>query len=196
MEPNGASHAAPITSLLQRAGAGDSRASEELMPLVYEELRKLARGRVVKMAAGQTIQATDLVHEAWMRLIAGGDPGFESRAHFFGAAANAMRNILVEQARKKATLKRDGTRKKELQTDLPEILPGAPVDDVLALHDALEKLEEAHERPARIVELRFFAGLSMPEAAEIVGISLATAERDWRFARSWLQHEMEEGSGP
>ena len=183
------------TELLLEVARGDRSAANTLLPLVYDELRALAEHYMRRERPGHTLQATALVHEAYLRLIDQSRVDWKSRAHFFGAAANAMRNILVEQARKKATLKRDGTRKQELQTDLPEILPGAPVDDVLSLHDALGKLEEAHERPARIVELRFFAGLSMPEAAEIVGVSLATAERDWRFARSWLQHEMEEGSG-
>jgi RNA polymerase sigma factor (TIGR02999 family) len=180
----------PITVYLKRVAGGDRRAAGELVSLVYDELRRIARGRVAKLAPRQTIRATDLVHEAWIRLFAGTDPGFENRAHFFGAAANAMRNVLVEQARRKATLKRDASRKEEIAEDLPEILPGAPLEDVLAVHEALRKFETAHERPAKIVELRFFGGLSMPEVAQLTGLSLATAERDWRFARSWLQREM------
>jgi len=180
----------PITAILKRIGAGDRRALEELVVFVYEELRAMARGRVARRAAAQTIRATDLVHEAWIRLFAGAEPDFENRAHFFGAAANAMRNILVEQARRKATRKRDASRKEGLAQDLPEVLPGVPIDDLLSLHEALGRFEAAHERPAKIVELRFFAGLSLPEVAEVAGVSLATAERDWRFARSWLQREM------
>jgi RNA polymerase sigma factor (TIGR02999 family) len=182
-----------ITRLLQRAGAGDREAAAALVPLVYEDLRQLARGRMVGLAPGQTLQATDLVHEAWMRL--SGAASFGDRAHFFGAAANAMRNVLVDRARRKATLKRGQERSVELTEELPEIEAAMPIEDVLALHEALSRLERDHERPGRIVLLRFFAGLSLPEAAEITGISLATAERDWRFARSWLQQALGPGVG-
>ncbi len=185
---------APITDLLRKAGAGDRSAVSRLVPLVYGELRALAHGCLAHHPPAQTIQATDLVHEAWMRLAIGGQPSFEDRAHFFGAAANAMRNVMVDQARRKASRKRDGTRHELEDDELPEILPALPAEDVLSLHEALEKLETAHERPARIVLLRFFAGLSLPESAELAGVSLATAERDWRFARSWLQREMGAGA--
>ncbi|MCI0588774.1 MAG: ECF-type sigma factor [Planctomycetes bacterium] len=194
MSPAAGKHEGPpITECLRRVGSGDRRAGKELLGLVYEELRAIARGRVARVGRAQTVQATDLVHEAWIRLFANAPPGFENRAHFFGAAANAMRNILVEQARRKGSRKRDVSRKAKLSGDLPEVLPGAPVEDVLSLHEALGKLESAHERPAKVVSLHFFAGLSMPEVAEVAGVSLATAERDWKFARSWLQREMGEG---
>ncbi len=185
---------APITDLLRRAGAGDRGALARLVPLVYDQLRSLARGHLAQRPQARSIQATDLVHEAWMRLGIGGQPSFEDRAHFFGAAANAMRNVLVDQARRKAARKRSGIRRELEDDDLPEILPALPAEDVLSLHQALEKQEAAHERPARIVLLRFFTGLSLPEAADIAGISLATAERDWRFARSWLQRELGAGA--
>jgi RNA polymerase sigma factor (TIGR02999 family) len=185
--------AASVTTLLGRAGAGDRQAVSELVPLVYEELRELAQGRMGRLAPGQTLQATDLVHEAWMRLGGGASGSFEDRAHFFGAAANAMRNVLVDRARRKALVGREPASPESMADELPEIEPGVGVEDLLALHEALARLEAAHERPARIVLLRFFAGLTLPEAAELAGVSLATAERDWRFARAWLQHEMGAG---
>lgn len=177
-----------IATLLK--GGRRSVDAAALLPLVYDELRQLAHARVNKMARGHTLRTTELVHEAWMRIVAGGDPGWDGRAHFFGAAANAMRNILVEQARRRATLKRDAGRKVELPDELPEFDPELPYEDVLTLHDALLEFEKDHERPARVVSLRFFAGLTMPEIAEMLEISLPTAERDWRFARSWLQDRL------
>jgi RNA polymerase sigma factor (TIGR02999 family) len=180
--------ASAIATLLK--GGRRSVDAAALLPLVYDELRHLAHARVAKMARGHTLRTTELVHEAWMRIVAGGDPGWDGRAHFFGAAANAMRNILVEQARRRATLKRDAGRKVALPDDLPEFASDLPFDDVLTLHDALLELEKVHERPARVVSLRFFAGLTMPEIAGMLDISLPTAERDWRFARSWLQDRL------
>lgn len=182
--------ASQFTALLQQASGGDREAAEQILPLVYEELRYLARARMARLGPGQSVQATDLVHEAWLRLIGQGDPGWESRAHFFGAAANAIRNILVDQARRKSSKKRDAARKQELGTDLPEVIADPPIEDVLSLHEALEKLEGMHPRPAKVVEFRFFCGLGMSEVADVLKLSLATAERDWRFARSWLQQEM------
>jgi len=183
-----------ITSLLRELAGGATGAADRLLPLVYEDLHQLARARIASPRPGQTLQVTDLVHEAWMRLVANGAPEFESRAHFFGAAANAMRRHLVDAARRRGSLKRDASRKESLGED-PDIEPGVPLGDVVAVHEALAKLEEAHPRHARIVNLRFFGGLSLPEAAELVGVSLATAERDWRFARAWLQREMGAADG-
>ncbi len=184
--------AVPLAQLLKEA-ATDHEAATKILPLVYDELRRLARARIAKIPPGQTIQATDLVHEAWLRLVADGDPGWESKAHFFGAAANAIRNILVDQARKKSSQKRDVSKKRELPTDLPELNPGEEIEDVLTLHEALEKLEFYHPRPAQVVTLRYFAGLDMKQIAEVMNLSLATIERDWRFARSWLQAEFRGG---
>ena len=181
------SNAAEITELLRR---GEQVAAERLLPLVYDELRQLARARLARLGPNQTMRATELVHEAWMRVMAGGDPGWDGRAHFFGAAANAMRNILVDQARRRGARKRDKQRTEELPTDLPELDPGLPFADVLTVHEALRGLEREHERPARLVVLRFFGGLPMPDIAKILGISLPTAERDWRFARAWLQERI------
>lgn len=182
--------ATAIARLLEH-GKGERVHASRLLPLVYDELRQLARARVAQMARGHTLRATELVHEAWMRIVAGGDPGWDGRAHFFGAAANAMRNILVEQARRRGSLKRDAKRKVALPTDVPELDPDLPFEDVLSVHEALLQLEKDHERPARVVELRFFGGLAMPDIAKMLGISLPTAERDWRFARSWLQERLE-----
>lgn len=185
--------AASVTTLLGRVARGDRVATSELARVVYDELRELARGRIGELAPGLTLQATDLVHEAWMKLAGSRTPEFEDRAHFFGAAANAMRNVIVDRARRRNAQKRatplsplSHQDEEEPEVAACEVAP----DDVLAVHEALGRLEREHERPARIVLLRFFAGLSLPEAAEIAGVSLATAERDWRFARSWLQREM------
>ena len=178
-----------IGKLLRTAGS-DRVDAQALLPLVYDELRQLARSRVARRAKNQTVRATDLVHEAWLRIVGSGDPGWDGRAHFFGAAANAMRNILVEQARRHASQKRDVSRKTDLPDDVPEIEPGLPYTDVVSVHEALHELERLHERPARVVTLRFFGGQTMPDIATMLGISLPTAERDWRFARSWLQDRL------
>lgn len=179
-----------VTQTLRDLETDRPRAAADLLPLVYTELRTLARARLANLGRGQTLEATDLVHEVWLRLVAQGDPGWKGRAHFFGAAARAMRNIMVEQARSLSSLKREASRKEELQEDPPRIVSEIPIEDVLSLNDALTRFEAVHERPARVLSLRFFTGLSIAEAAEVVGISTATAERDWRFARSWLQREM------
>lgn len=183
---------APNVSAIATLLKGGKRSVDAaaLLPLVYDELRQLAHARVARMARGHTLRTTELVHEAWMRIVAGGDPGWDGRAHFFGAAANAMRNILVEQARRRSAQKRDAGKKVELPEDLPELDSELPYDDVLTLHDALLEFEKEHERPARVVSLRFFAGLTMPEIAGVLAISVPTAERDWRFARSWLQDRL------
>lgn len=178
------------TARVGAALAGPPMAAEELLPLVYDQLRSLARARVARMGPRDTVQATDLVHEAWLRVVGDADPGWNSRAHFFGAAARAMRNILVEQARRHSSLKRDSKRKQPLGDEEPEIVSGVPADEIVALHDALTRLEESHARAARVVSLRFFGGLTMPEVADVLEVSLATAERDWKFARSWLQEHV------
>ena len=176
-----------IAALLKQ---GDRVAAERLLPMVYEDLRQLARSRIARLAPGKTMRATELVHEAWLRIVAGGDPGWDGRTHFFGAAANAMRNILVDQARRRAALKRDNRRKEALPTELAQIEHGLPYADLLTVHEALEALEKEHERPAKLVLLRFFGGLPMADIAEMLQISLPTAERDWRFARAWLQDRL------
>ncbi|MFT5285621.1 MAG: RNA polymerase sigma factor (TIGR02999 family) [Planctomycetota bacterium] len=180
-----------ITRVLDRVRRKEPRAANELLPLVYKELRRLAQSRIARLEAGQTLQATALVHEAWIRVVGSGDPGWECRAHFFGAAAQAMRNIMVEQSRKKSSLKHGGNHIHIDQDDAEEISVEAPVDNVLLLDDALRKLEKRDPVKARLVELRFFTGLTMPEVAEVLGLPLTRVERDWRFTRAWLQREIE-----
>ena len=150
----------PITQVLAAAADGDAGAAEELLPLVYDELKSLAHGRLARLGRGETLQTTDLVHESWMRLSGGARPNWESRRHFFGAAARAMRNILVEQARKKGTLKRDVSRKRSVEGDREDMAFEAPVEEAMEVAELLEELEAEHARPAQIVSLRFFAGLS------------------------------------
>lgn len=183
-----------LTRLLQGFEAGDSRGKDELLPLVYDELRALARQRMANEAPGQTLQATSLVHEAWLRLVGGasGQAGaWTSRAHFFGAAAQAMRRILVEQARRKARIKHgDGRPREDVELAEPEIEP--PGDDVLAVDEALRRLEARDPRKGAIVDLRYFSGFSNEETARALGLSVGTIEREWRFIRAWLRTELGE----
>lgn len=180
-----------ITQILSEIEAGDSSASDRLLPLVYDELRKLAAARLTRERPGQTIQATALVHDAFIRLVDQKQPQkWENERHFFCAAAEAMRRILIERARRRAAVKHGGEFDRiELEVVDPAILPIA-CDDILGLHEALEKLEEEHPRKAQLVQLRFFAGLSTAQAAQTLGISRSTAENDWAYARSWLRIAM------
>ncbi len=174
-----------VTQMLRAAGSGDAKAAADLLPLVYTELRKLARARMAQTPPGNTLQPTALVHEAYLRLIGNDDPSWHSRAHFFGAAAQAMRQILVEQARRKASKKRGGDRKRVgIEEAEPFIEP--PAEDLLALDEALSRLEKTDSRKAKIVMLRYFAGLTNEETAAALGISVPTVEREWRFTRSFL----------
>ena len=182
-----------VTRILSAIEQGDPHASEQLLPLVYDELRKLAAVRLVHERPGQTLEATALVHEAYVRLV--GNPSAQSgghwkgRSHFFGAAAEAMRRILVESARRKNRLKHGRERRRvDLESDC--LVSAAPTLDLLALDEALTKLSQAEPAKGELVKLRFFAGLTMPEAAAALNISLATAERYWTFAKSWLYAEM------
>ena len=171
-----------VTRILSEVEQGDPHAAEQLLPLVYDELRKLAAQKLAQEKPGQTLQATALVHEAYLRLLDGDEVrSWNSRGHFFGAAAEAMRRILVERARHKQSLKAGGGRRRE---DLPDIeLPAAgPHLDLLALHDALAKLEQRDKRRAELVKLRFFAGLTIAEAAEALGVSASTAVRKIDFS--------------
>lgn len=181
---------ADITALLSAAAKGDDSAAARILPTVYEELRSLAAARMKRTPPGQTLQPTALVHEAYLRLVGNGSPGWESRAHFFFAAARAMRDILVEQARRRASLKRGGDRQR---VELSDEFWGleSPVEDVLALHEALGRLEAESPEAAQITLLRYFSGLTTPEAAELMGISVATAERRWRLALAFLRSDME-----
>lgn len=171
-----------VTRLLDAAAAGDRRAAAQLLPLVYDELRGLAAARMSAEAPGHTLDATALVHEAYLRLV--GDQQFDGRGHFFAAAAEAMRRILVDAARRKSTARHGGTRRRVRLDDLYRITESP--DGLLDLHDALERLAAEEPQKAKLVELRFFAGLSVNEAAEALGVSPATAARWWEFARLWL----------
>ncbi len=174
-----------ITQLLKLAGDGDSQAAADLLPLVYEELREVAASRMRKVAPGQTLQPTALVHEAYLRVVGDDDSDYENRGHFFFVAARAMQDILVEQARHKATLKKGGDRQRVSGDNLAMAIE-APAEDMLELSAALEVLEREYPRQHRLVMLRFFAGLSIPQAAEVLGVNERTAARDWRFAKAQL----------
>jgi RNA polymerase sigma factor (TIGR02999 family) len=181
-----------VTRILVAIQQGDPHAAEQLLPLVYDELRKIAAAKMAREKPGQTLQATALVHEAYLRLVEGERPGpapaWDSRRHFFAAAAEAMRRILVENARRKQSVRHGGGRQRldlDEELSLPE-----PRQDLLALDEALTRLAEKQPLKAELVKLRFFAGLTMPEAAQALGVSLATAERYWTFARSWLYAEL------
>jgi RNA polymerase sigma factor (TIGR02999 family) len=176
-----------VTRILSAIEQGDPQAAEQLLPLVYDELRKLAAQKLAREAPGQTLQATALVHEAYVRLV--GDQHFDGRGHFFAAAAEAMRRILVDAARRKKRLKRGGERKR-LDLDQLEVADEAISDDLLALDEALTRLAEADPSAAELVKLRYFAGLSTPQAAEALGTSLRSAERLWTYARAWLRRAM------
>jgi RNA polymerase sigma factor (TIGR02999 family) len=179
-----------VTRVLEAAAQGDRRAAGELLPLVYEELRKLAAQRLAQEKPGHTLQATALVHEGYLRLVGGDVPQrFNGRGHFFAAAAEAMRRILVDGARHKQSLKGGGGRQR-LGLDGIELAAGAPSPDVLALDEALEKLAREHPRKAELVKLRYFAGLTNDEAAEALGVSPSTVDNDWAYARSWLRVEL------
>jgi RNA polymerase sigma factor (TIGR02999 family) len=175
-----------VTRLLDAAAAGDRQAAAALLPLVYAELRKLAAQRLAREAPGQTLQPTALVHEAYLRLAGpGADQSWEGRGHFFAAAAEAMRRILVDRARRKAR-KRHGGGLDCRPLDPDCLAAPAPADDVLALDEALDRLAAEDPRRAALVQLRFFGGLSVAEAGRCLGLSRATADRDWAYARAWL----------
>ena len=179
-----------VTQILSQIESGDPSAAEQLLPLVYEELRKLASVRLEQEKPGQTLHATALVHDAYIRLVdVEKAQHWNSRGHFFSAAAEAMRRILIENARRKRAIIRGGDREK---LDLNLIEPAAPriSDDVLALNEALEKLEKQDQVKAELVKLRYFAGLTVEQSAEAIGISPATAHRFWNYARAWLHQEI------
>jgi RNA polymerase sigma factor (TIGR02999 family) len=180
-----------VTQLLRAVGEGDPSAAAELLPLLYEELRTLAAARMRKLPVGQTLQPTALVHEAYLRLLGGADPGWENLGHFFFAAARAMHDILVEQARRKMSRKRGGGRQR-VEAENLVIAVQVPPDDLVSLSEALDKLRGEDDRGYRLVMLRFFAGLPLADAAEALGISIATAKRDWSYVRARLHRELTE----
>ena len=179
-----------LTHILAAAQQGDATAAAQLLPLVYQELRRLAAHKMANEVPGQTLQPTALVHEAWLHL--GGDeqPTWENRAHFFGAAAEAMRRILVESARRKKRLKHGGELER-VDVDAVELPLPMPDDELLALDEALNGLAVVDARAAEVVKLCFFVGLTQEQAAQELGVSISTAERLWSFARAWLFREME-----
>ena len=175
-----------VTQLLHAIGQGNPQASADLLPIVYEELRKLAAHKLAQEKPGQTLQATALVHEAFIRLIrADSSQRWDSRGHFFAAAAEAMRRILIDNARRKTSDKRGGDCARISMPDLPDSTADDQID-LLALDEALKKLEIEHPQQAEVVKLRFFAGCTLEETAQMLAISRATAERHWTFARAWL----------
>jgi RNA polymerase sigma factor (TIGR02999 family) len=185
-----------VTRILEAVGQGDPHAAAQLLPLVYDELRRLAAHKLAHEKPVQTLQATDLVHEAYVRLL-GTNPEqpWNSRGHFFAAAAEAMRRILVDMARRKNAARHGGGRER---VHLTGVEPAAPrlSEDLLALDEALTKLELHDRQKAELVKLRYFAGLTMEQAAQALGISLATANRSWAFARAWLHRQIADGGSP
>ncbi len=184
-----------VTRILSAIELGDPHAAAQLLPLVYEELRQLAAQKLAQEKPGQTLQATALVHEAYVRLVgAGDDQHWANRRHFFAAAAEAMRRILVENARRKRSHKHGGDR---VRHDVDDVQLAAPElqEDLLALDEALSQLAAADRAAADVVQLRYFAGLTLPEAAEALGISPRTAGRLWAYGRAWLRRQIEDGEG-
>jgi RNA polymerase sigma factor (TIGR02999 family) len=179
-----------VTRILQAAQHGDPKAAEELLPLVYEELRRLAAHKMANEAAGQTLQPTALVHEAWLRLAGDANKKWDGRAHFFGAAAEAMRRILIDRARRKRAIRHGGNQQR---VDIQELDLASPAgdDQLLAVHEALDRLAAEHPAEAELVKLRYFVGLTNEEAAEVLGISVRTAKYYWTHARAWLYREVQ-----
>jgi RNA polymerase sigma factor (TIGR02999 family) len=177
-----------VTRILTAIEQGNTLASEELLPLVYKELRRMAAHKMASEPAGHTLQPTALVHEAWLKLVDSPAQSWQNRAHFFGAAAEAMRRILIARARRKKTQRR-GAGAAHLNADDIEIASPVPDDQLLALNDALDRFAALEPRQAELVKLRYFAGLKIEEAAEVLGISEATAKRWWAYSRAWLFDE-------
>jgi RNA polymerase sigma factor (TIGR02999 family) len=177
------------TRILHAIEAGDPRAADDLLPLVYEELRKLAASRMARETPGHTLQPTALVHEAWMRLVGDANPKFDGRAHFFAAAAEAMRRILIDRARRKRTQRHGGG---QLRVDLEEVDFATEKDDdqLLAVNDALDKLGAQNKVEAELVKLRYFVGMTSAQAAEVLGITEGSAKHYWIHARTWLYQEI------
>lgn len=180
-----------VTRILSSLGQGDPKAAAELLPLVYDELRKLANQKLARETPGQTLQPTALVHEAYLRLIGheNADKAWDSRGHFFAAAAEAMRRILVENARHKKRIKHGGQCER-IEIEVADLPTRMPPEDLLALNEALVKLEKEDPIKAKLVTLRYFGGMTIEQASEVLGISRVTAHRYWIFARAWLHHQI------
>ena len=181
-----------VTRILEALGRGETKAADELLPLVYEELRSLAAEKMAHETPTQTLQPTALVHEAWLRLASDEPPHFSNRAHFFTAASEAMRRILIENARRKRAA-RHGGGQQALDIEQVEIAAPAKEDELLAVDEALERFAAEDTQKAELVKLRYFVGFTLEEAAEILGISVATAKRWWTYARAWLFREIAAG---
>jgi len=181
---------ADVTHLLDSASAGDPNAAAEFLPLVYEELRLLAARKMAHERSGQTLQATALVHEAWIKLSGPTEQRWENRRHFFAAAAEAMRRILIDRARKRAVRHANGlSTPEELQESQIEL--GAPPEELLAVNEALDGLEAVDEQAAKLVKLRYFVGMTLPEAAECLSLPLRSTERLWTYSRAWLRDALQ-----
>ena len=180
-----------ITRILTAIEQGDAKSTDELLPLVYNELRRMAAHKMASEPAGHTLQPTALVHEAWLKLVDTPNQSWQNRAHFFGAAAEAMRRLLIARARRKHTQRR-GSGAVHLDVDELEITSPAPDDQLLALNEALDRFAALEPRQAELVKLRYFVGLKIEEAADVLGISQATAKRWWAYAKAWLFHELQE----
>ena len=183
-----------LTAVLDAASRGDRIAAGRLLPMVYDQLRALAGARMRHLPPGQTLQATALVHEAWLRIADRQPDGWDGRAHFFYAAARSMRDIIVEDARRKGTLKRGGDRMR-MGFDESWLAIEPPDEEIIALDESLSRLEQEHPDEARIVALRYFTGLTNAEVADIIGVSVSSIERGWRLARAWLRRDLRPDSG-
>lgn len=181
-----------VTLLLTSVAQGNSKAAEELLVVVYNELRRLASHKMSRERPGQTLQATALVHEAWLRLVSAKNPRFENRAHFYSAAAEAMRRILIDRARRKLASRHGGGNVAE-EFDEADFATTEPDDHLLAVNDALDKLAKDYPRQAELVKLRYFAGMTIEETAQLLGISVSTANNYWAFSRTWLFREIKGG---
>src|SRR5882762_3162096 len=177
------------TVLLAAVEQGDRKAADELLEVVYDELRRLAASKMAQEAPGQTLQPTALVHEAWLRLVASRNPKFQNRAHFFSAAAEAMRRILIDNARRKLTRRHGGTLER-VDLDGQNLAAPAADEQLLAVHEVLDNLAEEHPIQAEVVKLRYFVGMTNEEAAEALGVSVATVKNYWTFARTWIFNEI------
>lgn len=179
-----------VTRILDRAQAGDPTAADQLLPLVYDELRRLAVSKMAREVPGQTLQPTALVHEAWLRLSGNGSQHWDGRRHFFAAAAEAMRRILIDRARRRSAQRHGGGAAPEA-IDQIEIAMSVPDEDWLALSEALEKFEALDRQKAEFIKLRYFVGLTLEEASEVLGVSVPTASRWWSYSRAWLAAEID-----
>jgi len=183
-----------VTRILNAIEEGDPRAAEELLPLVYSALRQLAASRMAKESADHTLQPTALVHEAWLRLVEKPNPTFQNRAHFFAAAAEAMRRILIDRARRRKAVRHGGGQERVDFAKVDLAAPESGQDQLLAVNEALDRLEAAHPLEAQVVKLRYFVGMTNDEAADTLGIAPRTAKYYWTHARAWLYREIQQGN--